>query len=347
MTLGMSGARADDAGLASGLFNTTQQIGGCARPRGPGHPGGVPHRHAGRAGGEGRAEALTGGYHLAFGVAAAFVAAFTVAFHRAAAGGGDGTRRVRRWRRPTCAASRPRRDTQVWRLSTRANRAVTDAEPRSAQLGSGRAASRHRTRRRPPRASTASTELRGLIGHTKGGGAGAGADTGRQLPAGRPPTGGRLTGLRGCMPRSRLRDRLQVVDHGEPVAQRAPPAPGAGWPPGGRLLAADQQGRPHVRRGRSRVRPPPRRRGRRTGPAPATPPGRTPPTGRCHDRSGGWPDGVQRGARPLGRGRRDRCRCPAPGCRRGTPSARTGPRSSQTSSTPGWASRSPSMARRC
>jgi MFS family permease len=79
-TLGMSGARNDDAGLASGLFNTTQQIGMAA---------GVAVLStlaAGRteallADGQSQPAALTGGYHLAFTVATGFlVAAFVVAF---------------------------------------------------------------------------------------------------------------------------------------------------------------------------------------------------------------------------------------------------------------------------
>ncbi|WP_031157817.1 MFS transporter [Streptosporangium roseum] len=78
-TLGMSGARADDAGLASGLFNTTQQIGmaiGVAV---------LSTLAASRteellSAGSDEAAALTGGYHLAFGIAAALlVAAFIVA----------------------------------------------------------------------------------------------------------------------------------------------------------------------------------------------------------------------------------------------------------------------------
>ncbi|MET9021043.1 MFS transporter [Actinopolymorpha sp. NPDC004070] len=79
-SLGMSGASDADAGLASGLFNTTQQIGMAL---------GVAvlstlaaARTAGllRAG-EHEAAALTGGYHLAFAVGAALlVAAFVVAF---------------------------------------------------------------------------------------------------------------------------------------------------------------------------------------------------------------------------------------------------------------------------
>lgn len=79
-TLGMSDAKADDAGLASGLFNTTQQIGmavgvallstlAASRTQGL------------LTKGENRARALTGGYHLAFTVGAGLlVAAFTVTF---------------------------------------------------------------------------------------------------------------------------------------------------------------------------------------------------------------------------------------------------------------------------
>lgn len=78
-TLGMSGAKADDAGLTSGLFNTTQQIGmalGVAL---------LSTLAASRTGellaaGAGQAAALTGGYRLAFGIAAGLlVAAFAVA----------------------------------------------------------------------------------------------------------------------------------------------------------------------------------------------------------------------------------------------------------------------------
>ncbi|NGN64100.1 MFS transporter [Streptomyces sp. A7024] len=78
-SLGMSGASESDAGLASGLFNTTQQIGMAA---------GVAvlttlaaSRTEGRlAAGGNEAEALTSGYHLAFGVGAGLMAvAFLVA----------------------------------------------------------------------------------------------------------------------------------------------------------------------------------------------------------------------------------------------------------------------------
>ncbi|MCO6008882.1 DHA2 family efflux MFS transporter permease subunit [Actinoallomurus purpureus] len=80
--LGMSGARPDDAGVASGLFSTAQQVGGAlgvavlstlatARTSGL-----AAHGHD-------RASALTGGFHLAFGIGAgllavAFILALTV-----------------------------------------------------------------------------------------------------------------------------------------------------------------------------------------------------------------------------------------------------------------------------
>ena len=73
-TLAMSGATPSDSGLASGLANTTQQMGGAlglsilatlATSR----------TDAQLADGVSTASALTSGYHLAFGVGAAFVAA--------------------------------------------------------------------------------------------------------------------------------------------------------------------------------------------------------------------------------------------------------------------------------
>jgi len=77
--LGMSGARADDAGLVSGVFNTTQQVGmalgvavlstvAAARTEGL------------LTGGASQAAALTGGYRMAFAVGAGLLlAAFAVA----------------------------------------------------------------------------------------------------------------------------------------------------------------------------------------------------------------------------------------------------------------------------
>jgi EmrB/QacA subfamily drug resistance transporter len=72
MGLGMSGVAPADSGIASGLFNTTQQVGGAvgltvlsafvtARTS--------SLSHAGKA----QAASLTGGYHLAFWIAAGFV----------------------------------------------------------------------------------------------------------------------------------------------------------------------------------------------------------------------------------------------------------------------------------
>ncbi|MEV8365181.1 MFS transporter [Streptomyces niveus] len=78
-SLGMSDAGEEDAGLASGLFNTTQQIGMAV---GVAVLSTLAASRSERllAGGAGRAEALTGGYHLAFGVGAGLlVTAFVVA----------------------------------------------------------------------------------------------------------------------------------------------------------------------------------------------------------------------------------------------------------------------------
>ncbi|WP_329240809.1 DHA2 family efflux MFS transporter permease subunit [Actinoallomurus sp. NBC_01490] len=76
-TLGMSGAGAGDAGLVSGLFNTSQQVGGAlgvavlstfaaARTRGL------------TGAGHDRATALTGGFHVAFGIGAGLLVAALV-----------------------------------------------------------------------------------------------------------------------------------------------------------------------------------------------------------------------------------------------------------------------------
>ena len=73
MTLAMSGATPEDAGLASGLVNTSAQVGGAL---GLAVLATVSASHSGA---HPDAAALTGGYHLAFGIAAALLmAAFTV-----------------------------------------------------------------------------------------------------------------------------------------------------------------------------------------------------------------------------------------------------------------------------
>ncbi|GAA2676247.1 MFS transporter [Nonomuraea recticatena] len=76
-TLGMSAARADDAGLASGLFNTTQQIG---MALGVAVLSTMAASRTGEllAGGATQAAALTGGYRLAFGIAAGLLLAALV-----------------------------------------------------------------------------------------------------------------------------------------------------------------------------------------------------------------------------------------------------------------------------
>jgi MFS family permease len=72
--LAMSGATSSDAGLASGLINTTLQVGGALglsilAALSTSRTNGL------LAGGEDTATALTGGYHAGFAVAAAFVGA--------------------------------------------------------------------------------------------------------------------------------------------------------------------------------------------------------------------------------------------------------------------------------
>ncbi|MER6999164.1 MFS transporter [Streptomyces sp. NPDC000410] len=81
-TLGMSGAGDEDAGLASGLFNTTQQI-GMALGVAVLSTLAASRTESLTVAGAGPAEALTGGYHLAFAIGtglivAAFVVAYTV-----------------------------------------------------------------------------------------------------------------------------------------------------------------------------------------------------------------------------------------------------------------------------
>ncbi len=111
--LGMSGAREDDAGVVSGLFNTGQQVGGAL---------GVAvlttlataRTEALAAAGHGRDAALTGGFQLAFGIGAALIVAaavVTLAVLRPARqtppGGPAATPAARR--RPAAARTRTRR----------------------------------------------------------------------------------------------------------------------------------------------------------------------------------------------------------------------------------------------
>ncbi|WP_251067388.1 MFS transporter [Streptomyces sp. ISL-36] len=79
-SLGMSGAKEEDAGLASGLFNTTQQI-GMALGVAVLSTLAASRTESLTAAGRPAAEALTGGYHLAFAVGTGLLlAALTVAF---------------------------------------------------------------------------------------------------------------------------------------------------------------------------------------------------------------------------------------------------------------------------
>ncbi|MEU1729214.1 DHA2 family efflux MFS transporter permease subunit [Nonomuraea sp. NPDC005692] len=76
-TLGMSAARPDDAGLASGVFNTTQQI-GMALGVAVLTTLAASRTQELRAGGAAEAAALTGGYHLAFATSAGLLATAVV-----------------------------------------------------------------------------------------------------------------------------------------------------------------------------------------------------------------------------------------------------------------------------
>jgi len=72
MTLAMSGATPSDAGLASGLVNTTLQVGGAIGLAVLATLATTRTQHL-LNGGDGNASALTGGYHLAFIIAAGLV----------------------------------------------------------------------------------------------------------------------------------------------------------------------------------------------------------------------------------------------------------------------------------
>jgi EmrB/QacA subfamily drug resistance transporter len=74
MTLAMSGATQSDAGLASGLVQTAAQVGGAIGLAVLATLSATRTKHL-RADGDSTAQALTGGYHLAFWIAAASVVA--------------------------------------------------------------------------------------------------------------------------------------------------------------------------------------------------------------------------------------------------------------------------------
>jgi MFS family permease len=77
MTLAMSGATQSDSGLASGLVNTSLQVGGALGLAVLATLSSTRTENL-LADGEGQASALTGGYHLAFIVAASLVAVAVV-----------------------------------------------------------------------------------------------------------------------------------------------------------------------------------------------------------------------------------------------------------------------------
>ena len=78
MTLAMSGATQSDSGLSSGLVNTSLQVGGALGLAVLATLSSTRTENL-LADGESRAEALTGGYHLAFIVAAGLVTLAVVA----------------------------------------------------------------------------------------------------------------------------------------------------------------------------------------------------------------------------------------------------------------------------
>src|SRR6202007_849945 len=77
MTLAMSGATPEDAGLASGLVNTAAQVGGALGLAVLATVSTSRSNHLAHAG-TAHAQALTSGYHLAFLIAAGLVAAAIV-----------------------------------------------------------------------------------------------------------------------------------------------------------------------------------------------------------------------------------------------------------------------------
>ncbi|HZB77038.1 MAG TPA: MFS transporter, partial [Solirubrobacteraceae bacterium] len=78
MTLAMSGATPEDAGLASGLVNTSAQVGGAVGLAVLATLSASRTESLAAAGSD-AASAMLGGYHLAFAIAAGFVALALVA----------------------------------------------------------------------------------------------------------------------------------------------------------------------------------------------------------------------------------------------------------------------------
>ena len=115
MTLAMSDATPSDAGLASGLVNTTVQVGGAIGLAVLATLSATRSEHL-VAGGDAPAEALTDGYHLAFLIGAALVVvALIVAADRAA---------------PAAPRARARREARLLRgLAARAESPRPSARP--------------------------------------------------------------------------------------------------------------------------------------------------------------------------------------------------------------------------